>query len=173
MVSKDVRKEPTLNTTPDRNDELRADISVRSFWQRLQKAFVDVKVFYPFAPSYRNQSLATMMKTMENQKKRKYNQRILDGGNGSFSLVIFTTHGGMSTETKQFYRRPSQLLCEKSGVRYSDTSAWVKRQISLSLLRTSIICIKGSRSKNYNIPTEERMDIDVTNRVVDINQKLR
>ena len=74
MVFKDVRKEPTLSTTPDSNDELRVDISVRSFWQRLQRTFVDVRVFYLFAPSYRNQSLATTMKTVENQKKRKYNQ---------------------------------------------------------------------------------------------------
>ena len=70
MVCKDVRKEPTLSTTPDSNDELRADISMHSFWQRLQRAFVDVRVFYPFAPKHRNQSLATMMKTMENQKKK-------------------------------------------------------------------------------------------------------
>ena len=79
----------------------------------------------------------------------------------------------MSTETKQFYRRLSQLLCEKSGVSYNDTSAWVKLQISFSLLRTSMICIRDSRSKKYNIPTERRMDIYVANRVVDINQKLR
>ena len=71
MVCTDVRKKPTLSTTPDSNDELRADISVRCFWQRLQRAFVDVRAFYPFAPSYRNQSLATMMKTVVNQKKRK------------------------------------------------------------------------------------------------------
>ena len=77
------------------------------------------------------------------------------------------------SETKQFYKRLSQLLCEKSDVSYSNTSAWLKRQISFSLLRTSIICIRGSRSKKYNIPTEERMDIDVANRIVDINQKLR
>ena len=31
MVCKDVRKEPTLSTIPDSNDELRADISVRNF----------------------------------------------------------------------------------------------------------------------------------------------
>ena len=78
----------------------------------------------------------------------------------------------MSRETKQFYRRLNQLLREKSDVNYSDTSACVKRQISLSLLWTFIICIRGSRSKKYNIPTEERMDIDVANRVVGIDQKL-
>ena len=109
---------------------------------------------------------------MENQKKRKYNQRILHGENGSFNLLVFSSNGGMRTEIKQFCRRLSQPSCEKSGVRYSDTSAWVKRQISFSLLRTSIICIRGSRSKKYNIPTEEEIDIDVANRVVDINQNL-
>ena len=69
MVCRDVMKEPGLSTTPDSNDELRADISGHSFWQRFQKAFVDVRVFYPFAPSYRNRSLATTIKKMENQKK--------------------------------------------------------------------------------------------------------
>ena len=173
MVCKDVWKEPALSTKPGSDDELRADINVRSFWQRLQRAFVDVRVFYPFAPSYRNPSLATTMKTMENQNKRKYSQRILDGENGSFNPLVFTINGGMTTETKQFYKRLSQLLCEKSDVSYSGTSAWIKRQISFSLLRTSIICIRSPRSKNYNIPTEERMDADVANRVVDINQKPR
>ena len=48
MVCKDVRKEQTLSTTPDSNDELRADISVRSFWQRLQTAFAETKGFLPF-----------------------------------------------------------------------------------------------------------------------------
>ena len=44
-----------------------------------------------------------------------------------------------------------------------------KQQISFSLLRTSINCIRGSRLKKYNIPTEERMDADEVNRVVDVN----
>ena len=71
MVCKDVRKEATVSTTPDSNDEPRAEISVHSFWQRLQRTFVDVRVFYPFTPSYWNQLLATTMKTTENQKKNK------------------------------------------------------------------------------------------------------
>ena len=32
MVCKDIRNEPALNTTVDSNDELRANIAVRSFW---------------------------------------------------------------------------------------------------------------------------------------------
>ena len=88
MLCKDVRKELTLSTTPDSNDELRADISVRSFWEGLQRELVDVRVFYPFTPSYRNQSLATTMKAMENQKKRKYKLQILHC-ESSFSLSLY------------------------------------------------------------------------------------
>ena len=77
---------------------------------------------------------------------------------------------GMRSETNKSNRQLSQLLCEKSDASYSDTNALVKRQISL--LWTSIICIRGSQSKKYKIQAEERMDIDVANHVVDISQKL-
>ena len=43
----------------------------------------------------------------------------------AFSLPCFYNQWGMTTETKQFHRRLSQLLFEKSDVSYSDTSAWV------------------------------------------------
>ena len=37
--------------------------------------------------------------------------------------LVFTPNGGMSIETKQFYMRLSQLLCEKLDVSYSNASA--------------------------------------------------
>ena len=44
-VCKDVEKEPILQPCPVMKDELRADIAVRGFWQSMQRAFVDVRVF--------------------------------------------------------------------------------------------------------------------------------
>ena len=170
VVCKCVSKESALSFTPDSNDEMRADISVGNFWQRLQRAFVDIRVIYPFAPIPAEPSLAIMMKAI---KKWKATNNEMQPANFRwwkwiFHSLGFLNNGEMSSETKQFYRRLSQLLCEESGVSYSDTSVWVKRQISYSLLWTSIICIRGSRSKKYNTPTEERMDIGIGNRVVDI-----
>ena len=66
MVYKDVMKEPTLSATPNSNNKFQTEISVCSFWQRLQRLLVGVTISYPFAPSYRNQSLAITMKTMKN-----------------------------------------------------------------------------------------------------------
>ena len=65
MVCKDVIKEP-ISTTSDSKDELHAGIRMRSFWRRLQRELIDVRVFYPFTSSYWNQLLATTMKTIEN-----------------------------------------------------------------------------------------------------------
>ena len=100
MVCTDVRKEPTLSTASDSIDEFQADISVHSFWQRLQRAFHDARV-------YQNQWPAITMKIMENQKKRKYNQHILDGVNNSLTPLVFTTNSEMTLKIK-LYR---QLNC--------------------------------------------------------------
>ena len=153
-VCKDVSKEPLIQPYENDESEVRADVSARGFWQRLQRAFVDVRVFYPFARSYQNQSLAASMKAMESIKKRKYNARVMNAENGSFTPLIFTTNGGMSKETTRFFSRLAELIADKHSLHYSETSAWVKRKVSFSLLRTASICIRGSRSRKYHVPVE-------------------
>jgi hypothetical protein len=73
-ISKDVECEPHLQPLTGENlencgnnisDEARLDFSVRGFWQRGQRAFFDVRVFNPFAPSYRTQKLQNVFKTQE------------------------------------------------------------------------------------------------------------
>ena len=166
---KDVVKEPVLQPTPDSTEDLRADISARGFWQKLQRTFLDVRVFYPFAPSYQNQNLASTMKSMEKIKKRKYNKRILEAENGSFTPLIFSSNGGMSHETKRFFSRLSELVSEKGKQEYAVTASWIKRKISFSLIRTAVICIRGSRSRRHIVPKADILeDIDVLNELVKI-----
>ncbi len=160
-VCKDVCKEPVLQSSPGSDDELRADISMRGFWQRQQRAFVDVRVFYPFAQSYRNQSLNSLMKSMENLKKRKYNSRILDSEHGSFTPLVFSSNGGMSQETKRFFSRLSELVSEKHNLPFSTTAAWIKRKLAFSLIRSAVICIRGSRSRKYCVGFDNIADADV------------
>ena len=145
-VCKDVEKEPILLRRSENDPDIRADISMRSFWQRQQKAFVDVRVFYPYARSYANQNLSNTFSKMEKEKKKKYNNRVIDQEHGSFTPLIFSSNGGMSKETKRFYGRLSELLAEKNGSDVSETAAYVKRKLAFSLIRSAVICIRGSRS---------------------------
>ena len=66
----------------------------------MQQAFAPI---YPFALSYQTQSLDSVMKLMQSQKKRKYNESFLDGGHGTFTRLVFTTCHAMSLETRRFY----------------------------------------------------------------------
>ena len=141
-VCKDVRKEPPIDEMAD--NDLRADVSARGFWQRMQRAFVDVRVFYPFAPSYRNQSLQAQFRAMEGEKKRKYNKATLRQ-NATFTPLIFSSNGGMSRETTRFYQRLAELLSDKHSTPFSCTSSWIKRKLMFSLIRTAVVCVRGSR----------------------------
>ena len=103
-VCHDVEVEPHLQTltgdvltsSGDSSDEAPLDISVRGFWQRGPRAFFNVRVFNPFAKSHLNQKLDTAFSSNENEKKRQYNQRIIEVEHGSFIPLVFSPYGGNS-----------------------------------------------------------------------------
>ena len=84
-TSQNVEVEPMLTPltgehfqyrTANTDEQARLDVSARGVWTRGSKAFFNVRVFNPLAPSYRNQSLSVAHKSNENEKKRKYRERI-------------------------------------------------------------------------------------------------
>ena len=98
QICHDVRVEPPLPTLTDETldsrstnvkDETRLDISARGFWTKHQMAFFDVRVFDPNAKRYEGKTQQQCYRTNEMKKKRKYNKRILQVGNGSLTLLVF------------------------------------------------------------------------------------
>ena len=111
------------------------------------------------------------MKSMENEKKKKYVKRILEQENGTFTPLVFSANGGMSKETKRFYARLSELLSEKNNSQFSETYAYLKRKISFSLIRSAVVCLRGSRSwrhRRHSPFINTTADAEVTNFIVNI-----
>ena len=54
-----------------------------------------------------------MFRQNENEKKRNYNNRIMNVDNGSFTPLVFSIHGSMGRECKTFYARLAELISEK------------------------------------------------------------
>ena len=81
------------------SDEARLDIAARGFWQKYEMAFFDVRVFNPFAKSYQNQNLQTAFDNNEKEKKRTYNQRVIQVEHGSFTPLVFSAYGGSILST--------------------------------------------------------------------------
>ena len=68
-------------------DEARLDIRARSFWVRGQEAFLDIRVFNSNANGYLNAALPRCHEINEKEKKRNYNNRILQIEQGTFTPI--------------------------------------------------------------------------------------
>ena len=133
--------------TANREDGARLDIVAQSFWGRdRQSAFFDVRVFNPFAPCYRSSTLAQCYRKNELEKKRAYEERVREIEHGSFSPLVFSAAGGIGPIATVVYKRLASLLAEKQGRAYSSTLHWLRCRLNFSLLRSAIMCIRGSRS---------------------------
>ena len=155
-VCKDVCIEPQLQPLTGENlryktasteNEARVDVSARGFWVRGSRAFTDIRVFNPLARTYRSQNLKAAYKRNENEKKRKYQQRVQEIEHGTFTPLVFSCFGEMSRECDRFYKHLAERISEKKDIDKSKVTNWVRTKLSFSLLRSTLLCIWGSRSK--------------------------
>ena len=179
-VCSDVREEPPLQEITGENFKLRSanvekyarlDVSARGFWIRGQKAFCDIRVFNPLAKCYRKKTLEAIHQNNEKEKKRVYGQRILEVEHGTFTPLVFSCFGGMSHECFKFYQRLAELIAEKRKINISETSNYIRTKINFSLIRSMLLCIRGSRSINNNMITPVlETDIELANVISAINE---
>ena len=131
-------EEQLTHRSANREDGARLDIVAESFWGRdRQCAFFDVRVFNPFAQSYRNTSLSQCYRRNEMEKKRAYDERVREIEHGSFSPLVFSTSGGMGTTATVVYKRIASMIAEKHNKPYSKTIHWIRCRLNFSLLRSS------------------------------------
>lgn len=153
-VCNDVSVEPRLQplngeclpSAANKEDEARLDVQAKGFWNNQQDAFFDVRVFYPFASSYRDSRLASVYRQHEQRKRLEYGKRVRDIERASFTPLVFTTSGGMASEATVFFKRLASMLAEKRGESYSETMGFVRCAVSFCLLRAVLSCIRSSYS---------------------------
>ena len=76
---------------------------------------------------------------------RAYGERILHVDHGSFTPLVFTTSGGMGSRARCFYSRLADLMSEKKHQPRSYVIAWMRCRLSFSLLRSALLCLRGTR----------------------------
>ena len=157
-VCHDVQAEPHLQTltgetmvlrTANTEPGARLDISACGVWGgRFERTFFDVRVFNPSAQSNLATSLQSTYRRHEMEKKRHYEQRVLKIECASFTPLVMSATGGMGSIARTFYSRLASMLSKKQGTSYSKTVEWIRCKLSFALLRTSILCIRGSRTSS-------------------------
>ena len=96
----DVSIEPHLvqvtedeTTSTNREDAARLDIAARDFWRPSQRAFLDIRVLNANAQSNISWNNEETFSHHEREKARHYCDRIVNVEHGSFTPLIFSTHG--------------------------------------------------------------------------------
>ena len=126
--------------------EARLDIKAGSFWSRGETAFFDVRVTHVNSTCNQNKSTESIFMEHEKEKKRKYQQRVIDVEMGSFTPLVFGTNGGMGKECKLFLSNLADKLSRKNGESYASAISWLRTRTSFEILRSDHTCVRGSRA---------------------------
>ena len=140
--------EQFVRSTTTTDQEARLDIKAAGFWgDGAEEAFFDVRVFNPFAPSYRTLPLPALYQRHERAKRARYEERVLEVERAAFTPLVFSASGGASKLATMFLKLLASVLAEKRKEPYSVTMAWLRTRLSFSLLRSAIACLRSSRRK--------------------------
>ena len=131
----------------NKDEEARSDIKCCGFWSTLRQAFFDVKVVSPFAKSNVSLEPAQMFKKAELVKIREYRERIKEVEHADFNPLVFTCTGGMAPQCHLVIKRLAEKMSVKQNLSFSVVSGWLRCRLSFALLRTTLLCVRATRSK--------------------------
>jgi hypothetical protein len=138
----------------------RSDVSARGFWTPMQRAFFDIKVTHLNAPSYRQKEPSVVYRLHENEKKRKYNRRIIEIEQGHFTPLILSTSGGMGPECAIFVKLLAKKIAQKKNQDQADVMRVLRTEIRFAVLKATLIAIRGTRGSLYQKKDDETTDVD-------------
>ena len=151
-VQKDVETEPALQPVQGEETEssnvadgARVDIRARGFWRQGQNSFYDVRVFNPMSATSMKSSLEACFRNQEREKKRAYNQRIMEVDGGTFTPLVFSVFGTPGKESSNFLKSLSNKLSTKMIDRMDSVTCWLRCKISFMCINYCGVCLRGSR----------------------------
>ena len=129
-------------------------------WVLASRSNDDVRVFNPNATRYTKQELSRTYQRNEKEKKRLYNERIMQVEYGTFIPLVMSATRGMGRESSKFYSRLSELISEKREQSYSIVGTWIQRKITFTLIKSIGMCLRGSRSIFHREKLEQSIKDD-------------
>ena len=120
------------------------DVRARGFWREGQNAFFDVRITNTNSESQRHLTSEKIFTKHEREKKRQYNNRIMNVEHSTFTPLVFSVNGGMAKEFLKFHKFVAGKIANKSGCRYEKVLSIIKCILSLLILCASLMCVRGS-----------------------------
>ena len=131
----------------NRAEKARLDVAGVGVWGAYEKTFLDIRIMHPNSPSYVNKPIEQVYVMHENEKKRAYNERVLQIEKGSFTPIVVSTFGGMGKEADRHHKRIATLIAMKKKENYADVINFIRTRLRFSLLKSILTAVRGVRGK--------------------------
>ena len=70
----------------------------------------------------------------------------MNNEHGSFTPLVFSINGGMSPECTIYHKFLAEKISQKTEQRYDQVMAWIRCKLSFLIIRSALLCLRGSRS---------------------------
>ena len=122
-------------------DGARLDIVATGLYGSCEKTFMDVRITHANTPSNRELNLDQIYSRNENEKKRKYNSRVINTEKSTFVPLVFTTTGGHAPECQRYHKRVAELIASKRNESLSHVMAYIRTKICFALLKSVLYSV--------------------------------
>ena len=135
----------------NKDDDARSDIKCTGLWTSMRQAFFDVKVVSAYARSYAKYNPHSLYIKAKKVKEREYGERIRNVEHSDFFPLVFTCAGGIAPKSQLILKRLAEIISEKQNIHLSLICGWLRVRMSFALLKSTILCIRGTRNRKFNI----------------------
>ena len=130
--------------------ELRADVSAHSFWKRGTTAMFDIIIVNLDAGSYLSVTTEKSLAKAEKEKKDLYLQACLER-RSTFTPMFSSSDRIPGAEALAAQKRLAPLLCYKLKREYSEMCGFVWARMSLAIMRSNSLLLRGPRDNRARI----------------------
>ena len=131
---------PSVATPSDE----RGDLLIRGLWQKGTDGIIDVRVVNLDAASHSRKNPHKVLRAGEREKKQQYLVSCLAQWR-HFTPFVVSADGLLGDEAEALAKRLSSKLAKKLSRPYSVVRGYVNARLSLAIVRTRHLCLRGSR----------------------------
>ena len=154
------RETVVIEAEYQQSETLIADLCVRGVWLPQAEALFNIRVVDTDAKSYLCHAPSRVLLNAEVEKKNKYAEACA-AGRAHFTPLCFSVDGLMGSEANCFLKRMPCRLSSRWDRSYAEMLRWTCARLAFAIVRASILCVRGSRTKWRSLGFEDGAAIDL------------
>ena len=157
-----VRRETVVVEAGDQHGEtLTADLCVHGVWLPQAEELFDICVVHTDAQSYLHHTPSRVLLNAEVEKKNKYTDACTTR-RAHFTPLCYSVNGLAGSEATCFLKRMAFRLSTRWDKSFTEVLGWIHARLAFAILRVSVLCILGSRTKWRSLGLEDGAAIDLS-----------